>query len=73
MKEHNKYCIVYDCDACAIQDNLEEMCEKLKDIGVDKVLEIYYTLNKFFTLLHCYWGFGQPYKKIMIHFTTFKI
>ena len=25
--------------------------------------KIIYTLNKFFTLLHCYWGFGQPDKK----------
>ena len=27
------------------------------------VNNIYYTLNKFFTLLHCYWGFGQPDKE----------
>ena len=29
----------------------------------DNVYNIYYTLNKFFTLLFCYWGFGQPDKE----------
>ena len=59
IKEHNQHYIVYNCDTCASEDTLHEICEKLKDIDVDKVLELYYTFNKFFTLYHCYWGFGQ--------------
>ena len=32
------------------------------------LLGLYYTLNQFFTLLTCYWGFGQPDKENIVSF-----
>ena len=62
IKGYHQHCITFDCDACAFDDNLEEICEKLIK-SRHNILQIYYTLNKFFTLLHCCKGFGQPDKK----------
>ena len=53
-----RHCILYNCDACAFRDNLSEICGELTK-GKDNTCVIYYTLNNFFTLLCCYWGFGQ--------------
>ena len=55
-----EHCILYSCNACAIRENLEEICDKsnTKPEGIDN---IFCTLNKFFTLLH--WGFIQPHKE----------
>lgn len=58
IKGHNQHCIAFDCDACALEDNLDKICTELsKNIG------LYYTLNKFFILLHCLKIFGQPNKE----------
>lgn len=61
LPEHWQHCILYNCDTCAFRHNLEEICgrltEKKRHYNIDN---IYYTLNKFFVLHHCYWGFGQP-------------
>ena len=58
----SEHCILYSFDACAFRENLEEIFDKLKSKpeGID---DIFYTSNKFFMLLHCYWGFGQPDKE----------
>ena len=58
LKGHHQHCIVYNCDACAFEDNSEDICIKLIKID-DNALETYYALTKFFTLLHCYKDFGQ--------------
>ena len=62
IKGHNQHCIVYDCNAYAFEDNLEEIYTKLTK-SKNNTLELYHTLNEFFTLLHCYKEFGQPDKK----------
>ena len=59
---HWQNCISYDCDACAFRDNLVEICGQLMQ-DMDNIYNIYYTLNKFFTLLFCYWGFEKPDKE----------
>ena len=58
LNEHWQHCILYNCDACAFRDNLAEICSELAKRKYN-IHIIYYTLNKFFTLLYCYWGFGQ--------------
>ena len=57
LKEHNQYCIIYNCDICAFEDNIKQICRELNETE-DEVLKTYYTLNKFFTLLFCYKEFG---------------
>ena len=59
---HWQHCIRYDCDAWAIRDNLAEICGQLMQ-DKDNIYNICYTLNKLFTLLFCYWGFGKPDKE----------
>ena len=59
QREHS---ILYSCNACAFRENLEEICDKLNTKPED-IDNIFCTLNKFFTLLHCYWGFIQPHKE----------
>ena len=59
LSGHWQYCILYDCSACGYRDNLAEICSQLTK-EKNGTHNIYYTLNKFFTLLYCYWGFGQP-------------
>ena len=62
--EECNHCIVYHCDACAFEDNLKEICQKLiKNENENNAIGLYYTLNQFFTLLTCYWGFSQPDKE----------
>ena len=62
--EECNHCIVYHCDACAFEDNLKEICWKLiKNENENNAIGLYYTLNQFFTLLTCYWSFGQPDKE----------
>ena len=51
-----------DCNACAFRYSLVEICGQLMQ-DMDNIYNIYYTLNKFFTLLFCYWGFEQPDKE----------
>ena len=61
LDRHWEHCILYNCDVWSFRDNLSEIVGKLKkkrDIN-----NIYHTLNKFFILLYCYWGFGQPDKE----------
>ena len=58
LVEIGQHCILYNCDACAFRDNLAEICSELAKRKYN-IHIIYYTLNKFFTLLYCYWGFGQ--------------
>ena len=62
LKRHNWHCITYNCDACALEDNIKEICRKFNE-NEDEVLKTYYTLNKIFTLLFCYKEFGQPNKE----------
>ena len=62
LNRHWQHCILYNCDACAIRDNLVEIFSELTR-GKDNIHIIYYTLNKFFALLYCYWDFGQPDRK----------
>ena len=62
IKGHNQHCIVYDWNTYVFEDNLEEICTKLTK-SKNNTLELYHTLNGFFTLLHCYKGFGQPDKE----------
>ena len=59
LNGHWQHCILYNCSACAFRDNLAEISSELAK-GKDNIHIIYYTLNNFFTLLYCYWGFGQP-------------
>ena len=47
------HCISHDCDACAFRDNLADICGQLMQ-DKDNIYNIYYKLNKFFTLLFCY-------------------
>ena len=47
---------------CVFRENLEEICDELNNKPKD-IDNIFYSLNKFFTLLHRYWGFGQPDKE----------
>ena len=42
IKGYHQHCITYDCDACAFDDNLEEICEKL--IKADTIFYRYTTL-----------------------------
>ena len=46
IKGYHLHCTTYDCKACAFDDNLEEICEKLIK-GGDDIVQISYTLNKF--------------------------
>ena len=63
IKECN-HCIIYHCSAGAFEDNLKEFCQNLiKNENENNFIGLYYTLNQFFTLLTCYWGFGQPDKE----------
>ena len=57
-----EYCISCSCDACAFRVNLGEISDKL-NTKPEGIYNISFTLNKFFTLFHCYWGFGQPKNK----------
>ena len=57
-----QHCIRYDCDACAIRDNLAEIFGQLMEDN-DNIDNVYYTLKKLFTLPFCYWRFGQPDKE----------
>ena len=59
---HWQRCIRYDCDACAIRDNLAEIFGQLMEDN-DNIDNVYYTLKKLFTLPFCYWRFGQPDKE----------
>ena len=63
---HWQHCILYNCDACSFRDNLSEIVRKLTK-RKNNINNIYYTLNKFFILLHCYWGFGQSDKENTIN------
>ena len=62
LKGHNQHCIIYNCDTYGFEDNIKQIWKELNE-NEDKVLKIYYTLNKFFTLLFCYKEFGQPNKE----------
>ena len=62
LNGHCEYCTLYSCDACALRDNLSEICGKLTKKPTD-FDNIYFTLNKFYILLHSYWSFGQPDKE----------
>ena len=59
LNGHWQHCILYNFDACAFRDSLAKICSELAK-GKYYIHIIYYTLNTFFTLLYCYWGFGQP-------------
>ena len=62
--EECNHCIVYHCDACAFEESINEICQKLiKNENENNFIWLYHTLNQFFTLLTCYWGFGQPDKE----------
>lgn len=63
---HWPHCILYNCDACNFRDNLAEICEKLRE-NPENINNIYYTINKLFTLQQCTWGLGQPDKKNIIN------
>ena len=55
---HWQHRILYNCDTCAFRHNLVEICGQFTE-KKDNIDNISYTLNKFFVLLHCYWGFSQ--------------
>ena len=61
LKGYNRHYIIYNCDTCAFEDNINQICRELNE-NEDEVLKTY-TLNKFFTLLFCYKEFGQPNKE----------
>ena len=63
---HWQHCILYNCDACNFRDNLAEICEKLRE-NPENINNIYYAINKLFTLQQCTWGLGQPDKKNIIN------
>ena len=62
LKGHSQHCIIYNCDACAFEDNVKQICRELNE-NEDEISKTYYTLNKFFMLPFCCKEFGTPNKE----------
>ena len=67
IKGYHLHCITYDCDACAFDDNLEEICEKLIKGGND-IVQISYTLNNFLLFIIVTKVLVNLIKKTTTHF-----
>ena len=61
-------CMVYNCDTCTFEDNLEEICTQLKDINVGKFYN-YITLWLNLLLFIATGDLTNQIKKVMIYFT----